>query len=135
MPLTRRTFALSLAALAMGATPALAQFDSMDYDDAELAVLSAGKAASQVAALRRVSGISVTNMNFRTAARVPFEFDRSPQQLGITVDRHRGEVNRLRAALRRNPATARALAARGISANRVVGAKVSRGGWLRLYVQ
>ena len=134
MLLNRRNFALSLAALAVGSTPALAQYDSTAYDDAELAVLSAAKTARTVAGLRHVSGVSVINMRFRAFASVPFEFDRSPQQLGITVDRHMGEVNRLRSALRNNRATAAALAARGIAVSRVAGARVSSGGWLTVYL-
>lgn len=133
--INRRALLLSLAAIAASAAPAVAQFDSQAYDDAELAVLDAGKTARTVAALRAVSGVSAINMRFRNSMSVPFEFDRSPQQLGITVDRHMGEVKRLRAALAGNRATARALAAHGISPRRVVGAKVSRGGWLTVYLQ
>ena len=36
-------------------------------------------------------------MRFRNTASVPFEFDRSPQQIGITVEKHAGEVASLRA--------------------------------------
>lgn len=133
--LNRRALLFSLAASTVSAAPAFAQSSGQVYDDAELAVLDAGKTARTVSALRAVSGVSAINMRFRNSMSVPFEFDGSPQQLGITVDRHIGEVRRLRAALAGNRATARALAAHGISPGRVVGAKVSRGGWLTVYLQ
>ena len=132
MPLTRRAFGLSLAALALSPTPSFAQFDNQAYDDAEIAVLSAGTAARRVAALRHVAGISAYNMGFKTTP-MRFDFDRTAQSLGITADRHAGEVASLRAALRRNPATAHALAAHGIAIARVIGIHISSGGWLTVY--
>jgi hypothetical protein len=135
MPLTRRSLALSLAALALSGAPALAQYANDDYDNAEQAIISAGRDAARVARLRHVAGISAFNMRFRNTASVPFEFDRSPQQLGIAAERHAGEIAALRAALRKNPATASALAAHGIPVARVVGVRLSFGGWLTVYFQ
>jgi hypothetical protein len=132
---TRRTFVLSLAAVAASAAPALAQYASDDYDNAENAAMSAGRDAGRIARLRRVSGVSALNMRFRNTAGVPFEFDRSPQAFGLTVEKNRTGIATLRAALRKNPATAKALAARGIAIGRIAGVRISSGGWLTVYFQ
>lgn len=133
--LSRRAFILSLAAATVSAAPALAQFSNDDYDNAESAAMSAGRDAARVARLRHVSGVSAFNMRFRNTASVPFQFDRSPQAFGITVEKNRNGIAALRSALRNNPATARALAAHHIAIGRIAGVRISSGGWLTVYFQ
>jgi hypothetical protein len=50
------------------------------------------------------------------------------------VSRNAAGVNKLRQALRANPATRAALAKRGIDASQVAGAMISSNGSLRLYI-
>jgi hypothetical protein len=76
----------------------------------------------------------VVNLAIRRVPR--FRNDSVPDvsEYRISAEKNAAGITRLRAALKANPVTRKALAARGISINRVVGVRISSNGSLLLYL-
>jgi hypothetical protein len=110
----------------------------------EATIMRSGATAPKVARIKKVPSVGIVNLrrlhsgfyfNFRNN-RDPLDNLVTPAFLEyrLIVDRNRAGVKRLRAALKANPVTRKALATRGISINRVVGVELSSNGSLRVYV-
>jgi hypothetical protein len=101
---------------------------------AQAVIMSAGSRAAQIRTLRSVPSVGVVNLAIRRVPR--FRNDSVPDvsEYRISAEKNAAGITRLRAALKANPVTRKALAARGISINRVVGVRISSNGSLRLYL-
>jgi hypothetical protein len=115
------------------APPAVAQVGSDDAIRAQSAIMSAGKRAGQVAAIDEVPSLGVVRLYARVGSQLRSESP-DPQEYRILAAKNAAGVNRLRQALRANPATRDALAEGGVGINRIVGAIVGSNGALRVYV-
>jgi uncharacterized protein (DUF3084 family) len=124
--------AWSATVLALG-TPALAQVGNDDAIRAQSAIMSAGTRAGRVTAIDGVPSLGVVRLYVRIGSQLRSELP-DPQEYRILAAKNASGVNRLRRALRANPATREALAERGIGINRIVGADVGSDGALRVYL-
>jgi len=121
-----------LAAAPAGVPGALAQVRGADIQMASSAIMNAGSRAAKVKAIKKVPGVGVVRLDFNSMS--PFSNLPTPADYRIMVSRNAAGVNKLRQALRANPATRAALAKRGIDASQVAGAQISSNGSLRLYI-
>jgi hypothetical protein len=126
-PLAAAALILSLAFTAL--TPAQAQVTQSDRIAAQSAIMSAGKAASQVARLGDVPSVGVVYVPNRYS-----RYSESAIQYRLSAEKNAAGVNKLRRALRSNPAVREALSGKRVNINRVIGVKISSRGDLRLYV-
>jgi hypothetical protein len=129
----RKILMLAASLLCLAAPPTGAQVSTSNVHQAEAAILSAGGKARAVSNLRSVRGVGVVYLRLRTVPTLRSD-QPHPAEFAISAQKNRSGVARLRAALAANPATHRALAARRISVNRVVGIDIHSGGAIRLYV-
>jgi hypothetical protein len=127
------SFILALGISFATAGTATAQFNMIDETEAFSAIESASTAASRIRTITHVPAVGVIWLNVQS---LPLwdsrEADESDYR--IAASRHPAAINRLRAALRANPATRKALAAHGISIDRVVGVRVGSHGALRIFL-
>jgi len=115
-----------------GAPRALAQVSGADIQMASSAIMNAGTRAAKVKAIKRVPSVGVVRLD---ANPMGFWSDLpTPAEYRIMVSKSAAGVNKLRQALRANPATRAALAKRGIDPGQVAGAQISSNGSLRLYI-
>jgi hypothetical protein len=121
-----------LAAAPAGVPGALAQVNGADIQMATSAIMNAGTRAAKVKAIKRVPSVGVVRLDFNSMAL--FSDQPDPADYRIMVSRNAAGVNKLRQALRANPATRAALAQRGIDPGQVAGAMISSNGSLRLYI-
>jgi hypothetical protein len=120
--------AIMMAPLALPG--AMAQVTGADIQMASSAIMSAGTRAAKVKAIKRVPSVGVVRLDVG-----PMLSDEpDPADYRIMVSRNSAGVNKLRQALRANPATRAALAKHGISPGQVAGAMISSNGSLRLYI-
>lgn len=131
---------LALAALLLAATPitaslpAAAQMSSQEATMATIAIISAEKRAAAVAHIKKVPAVGAIRLRHQ-AMRLNEEEDGADYtNFAAEASRHHAGIAKLRAALARNPATAKALARRNIDISDVVGVMVSSDGSLRLYL-
>jgi len=133
-----RLMMVLLVTIGLGGPPAVAQLTVDNFNRAVSGILAAGTRAKQVATLDQVTGISLIKTKWRIGAHVGISRHGGdtpqPQEVEIAASKHMGGITRLRAALRRNPATRTALAERGIDINRVVAVDIFSNGWLRVYI-
>jgi hypothetical protein len=109
---------------------AMAQVTGADIQMANSAIINAGNRAGRVKAITKVPSVGVVRLD--TGPMLSDQPD--PADYRIMVSRNAAGVNKLRQALRANPATRAALAKRGIDASQVAGAMISSNGSLRLYI-
>jgi hypothetical protein len=114
--------------------PLAAQVTEIDVHMAESAIMLSGTRAAKVAHVSRVPSIGVIRLDVRSVPR--FRNDSIPDvsEFRILAEKYSRGIAKLRSALQANPATRKALAAHGISVNRVVGVQISSSGALRLYL-
>jgi hypothetical protein len=126
---------LALLALPVSAIPLEAQTAFAAGVPIDAVIIRSGSTAAKVSKIRSVPAVGVVNLRFAAKPRLfaDSDFD-TIDDYRLTVERNYTGVKRLRAALRANPATRRALADAGISISRIVAADVSSNGSLRVYV-
>jgi hypothetical protein len=131
-----RAWLTAVAILAAGAAAlpqATAQVTGADIQMASSAILNAGNRAGRVKAIKKVPSVGVVRLDFAPTGRL-WSDQPDPAEYRIMVRKNQAGVNKLRQALRANPATREALARRGIDPGQVAGAQVSSNGSLRLYI-
>jgi hypothetical protein len=130
------TAAAVLAGLALSPLPALAQVDKADAYQADSAILSAGSRAQTVKRLRQVPSVGVVWLDYLHLPRGGLLWnDRpDPSEFRMEAERHAGDIQKLRQALRANPATRHALEDRGIAISRVVGIRIFSNGAILVYL-
>lgn len=135
MPFARYALAALLftAAPAALVTAAAAQVSSQEATMATTAIISAGQRAATVARIDRVPAVGAVRLKPQIM-RLNEEDEGDFTNFAAEASRHHAGIARLRAALARNPATARALARHHIDISDVVGVMVSSDGSLRLYL-
>ena len=122
---------LSLAPVT--ATGSLAQVGQPEVRQAESAMTFAASRASAVRRLKQVPSVGVIRLDtLRRQYLRDDGFDIS--ELYIYAEKHASGINRLRAALKANPVTRRALQSRNIPLHRVVGVHIGSNGALRVYI-
>ena len=123
--------ALSLAPVT--ATGSLAQVGQPEVRQAESAMTFAARRADAVRKLKQVPSVGVIRLDtLRHQYLRDDGFDIS--ELYIYAEKHAAGINRLRAALKANPVTRRALQSRNIPLHRVVGVHIGSNGALRVYI-
>ncbi|MFN0191246.1 MAG: hypothetical protein ACKVP5_04610 [Aestuariivirga sp.] len=100
---------------------------------AQSAMMSAGSRAAQIRQLDQVPAIGVIRLDFRYVSTKYNDNEEDPAYFRRIAERNSAGIAKLRAALRANPVTRKALAARGIPINRIVGVNIGSRGALRLY--
>ena len=133
---TLRAWMTAVAILAAG--PALmpqaaAQVSGADVQMASSAIINAGNRAGRVKAIKKVPSVGVVRLDFAPMSSL-WSDQPDPAEYRIMVRKNQAGVNKLRQALRANPATRAALAKRGIDPGQVAGAQISSNGSLRLYI-
>lgn len=128
-----RSALFGLVVLILSPTSLPAQASGGNGYKAEAAIMSAGSRAAAISGLKAVPSVGVVNLNIRW---VPMFRSDVPDvaQYRISASKNLSGIKRLRSALAANPVTRRALASRGISMGRIVGADIASNGSLRLYV-
>lgn len=126
---------MALLALPISAIPLDAQTAFAGGVPIDAVIIRSGSTAAKVSKIRSVPAVGVVNLRLAAKPRLfaDSDFD-TIESYRLTVERNYTGVKRLRAALRANPATRRALADVGISISRIVAADVSSNGSLRVYV-
>jgi hypothetical protein len=126
---------MAILTLPLSATPIQVQSALAGGVPVDAVIIRSGATAAKVSKIRAVPSIGVVNLRFVAKPRLfaDSDFD-TIDDYRLTVERNYAGVKRLRAALRNNPATRRALAEAGISVARIVAADVSSNGSLRVYV-
>jgi hypothetical protein len=125
--------ALALLLTPVVIIPAAAQVDQDDANRAWSAIMSAGTRAGRVAAIDEVPSLGVVRLYVRIGSQLRSALP-DPQEYRMLAAKNAAGVNRLRRALRSNPATRNALADHGINIDRIVGADVGSNGALRVYL-
>jgi hypothetical protein len=134
-----RFFPIAVLALAssLAVAPGLqAQATSINGVPVEATIMRAGSTAQKVARIKSVPAVGVIKIrrDFDSSFRRGIDYQDAVAAAKISAERNAAGVNRLRKALRNNPATRNALADYGIAINRVVGVDVGSNGALRVYV-
>jgi hypothetical protein len=132
----------SLAALALASTVAISpmvQARSTLFNGVplEASIMRAGSTAQRIARVKSVPAVGVIKIRrdiIRPFEQPGFGYTDEIETIKLTVERNGVGVNRLRKALRDNPATREALAQHGISIRRVVAVDIGSNGALRVYV-
>jgi hypothetical protein len=131
--ITRRAALGALISIGSGAIAPAFAMDMADEIQAENAIRGSGRAAARVAEIDDVPSVGVVDLSFITSG---FQMDRlfmDSNDFRILAERYAPSIQRLRRALRSNPATRAALDDHGINLSRVVGVQISSRGSLRLY--
>ena len=126
--------ALFLAGPGPAQSQAFYGFPSSEFSTAQATIMAAGSRANQVRKIRSVPSVGVVNLQGR---RVPMLRDSSlpdPGELRISAARNAAGIRKLRAALRANPVTRKALVSRGVPIDRIVGIRIGSTGSLRVYL-
>lgn len=122
-------FGLAAAAPAQSFTP----ISQSEVYEAESAMMSAASRAAAIRRLKHVPSVGVIDLRIRTVPR--FSDDAvDVSEFRIFAGKYASGIAKLRAALKANPATRKALQSRGIPINRVVGVRIGSSGALRLYI-
>ena len=122
-----------LAVVPVVLLPAKAQVTQVDAQMASSAIMNAGSRAARVKTITKVPSGGVIRLDFGPVISRWSDLP-DPAEYRIMVSKNQAGVNKLRQALRANPATREALARRGISPSQVAGAQISSNGSLRLYI-
>jgi hypothetical protein len=96
-------------------------------------IMRAGATAAKIKRLKSVPSVGLIDLSKRRGPRYASEFD-AIIEYRLAVQRNAGGVKALRAALRGNAVTRRALTSRGIDISRVVGVDVGSNGALRVFI-
>jgi hypothetical protein len=96
-------------------------------------IMRAGSTASKISIIEQVPSVGVVNLRSIARPRIYSDWD-NIDDFRLNIDRNYSGIKRLRSALKSNPATRRALAARGLSISRIVAADVYSNGSIRVYL-
>jgi hypothetical protein len=96
-------------------------------------IMRAGATAAKIKRLKSVPSVGLIDLSKRRGPRYASEFD-AIIEYRLTVQRNAGGVKALRAALRGNAVTRKALTSRGIDIGRVVAVDVGSNGALRVFI-
>jgi hypothetical protein len=124
---------VAILAAPLGVPEAMAQVSGADIQMASSAIINAGSRASRVKSIKKVPSVGVVRLDFGPTVSI-WSDQPDPADYRIMVSKNQAGVNKLRQALKANPATREALAKRGISPSQVAGAQISSNGSLRLYI-
>jgi hypothetical protein len=126
---------MALLTLPVSAVPLNAHAAFTSGVPVEAVIMRSGSTAAKVSKIRFVPSVGVVNLRLVAKPRLFAESDfDTVEDYRLTVQKNYQGVKRLRAALRANPATRRALADSGIAISRIVAVNVSSNGSLRVYV-
>ena len=136
LTLSRLAGAMALASAVIGVPMAEARSNLIGGVPVDATIMRAGSTAQKISRIRNVPSVGVINLRRDSiqAFGYPGDYTDTIQEYRLTVEKNAGGINKLRAALRANPATRRALADHGVSLNRVVAVDVGSNGSLRVYV-
>lgn len=136
LTLSRLAGAMALASAVIGVPLAEARSNLIGGVPVEATIMRAGSSAQKISRIKNVPSVGVINLRRDSiqAFGYPGDYTDTIQEYRLTVEKNAGGINRLRAALRANPATRRALADHGVSLSRVVAVDVGSNGSLRVYI-
>jgi hypothetical protein len=136
LTLSRLAGAMALASAVIGVPIAEARSNLIGGVPVDATIMRAGSTAQKVSRIRNVPSVGIINLRRDSiqAFGYPGDYTDSIQEYRLMVEKNAGGINRLRAALRANPETRRALADHGVSLSRVVAVDVGSNGSLRVYV-
>jgi hypothetical protein len=136
LSLQRLAGAMALASAVIGVPLAEARSNLIGGVPVDATIMRAGTTAPKISHLKHVPSIGVINLRLDSISmsRIIGDYTESIQDYRLTVERNAAGVNRLRAALKANPVTRRALADYGVSISRVVAVDIGSNGSLRVYV-
>lgn len=124
---------MALLLLPLTAAPVSARSLLQSGVPVDALVMRAGTTARKISDIKSVPSLGVVNLRHVARPRLESDWD-TVDNFRINVDRNYSGIQRLRSALKANPATRRALAAGGISISRVVAADVYSNGSIRVYL-
>jgi hypothetical protein len=124
---------MALLLLPLSAAPVSARSVLVSGVPVDAVLMRSGSTASKVAKIDVVGSVGVVNLRLIARPRIYAEGDTIPD-FRVSIEKNYSGIKRLRGALKANPATRRALAARGISISRVVAADVYSNGSIRVYL-
>ena len=136
LTLSRLAGAMALASAVIGVPLAEARSNLVAGVPVDATIMRAGSTAQKISRIRNVPSVGVINLRRDSIGSSRFigDYTDTIQEYRLTVEKNAGGINRLRAALRANPATRRALADHGVSLSRVVAVDVGSNGSLRVYI-
>ncbi|MGQ0483895.1 MAG: hypothetical protein ACT4SY_00870 [Hyphomicrobiales bacterium] len=129
----RREFSVCLAALLLTGGRAQAQIADETIRQATVGIMDAGNAAFEIAALRRVPRVTVIDLRLLGLG-VMRKVRLNLAEFEISAQKNAVGVNRLRKALKANPATRAALAKTGVKVNRILAVHIFSNGSLRVFI-
>jgi hypothetical protein len=124
---------MALLLLPLSAAPVSAGSVLVSGVPVDAVLMRSGSTASKIAKIDVVASVGVVNLRLIARPRIYAEGDTIPD-FRVSIEKNYSGIKRLRSALKANPATRRALAARGISISRVVAADVYSSGSIRAYL-
>jgi hypothetical protein len=124
---------MALLLLPLTAAPVSARSLLQSGVPVDALVMRAGATARKISDIKSVPSLGVVNLRHVARPRLESDWD-NVDDFRINVDRNYSGIQRLRSALKADPATRRALAAEGISISRVVAADVYSNGSIRVYL-
>ncbi len=127
---------MALASAVIGVPIAEARSNLVGGVPVDATIMRAGSTAQKIARIKAVPSVGVINLRREsiTSFRSIGDYTDSIQDYRLMVEKNAGGIRKLRAALRANPVTRRALADYGVSLGRVVAVDVGSNGSLRVYV-
>ena len=136
LTMSRLAVAMALASAVIGAPLAEARSNLVAGVPVDATIMRAGSTAQKISRIRNVPSVGVINLRRDSIGQSRFigDYTDTIQEYRLMVEKNAGGINRLRAALRANPATRKALADHGVSLSRVVAVDVGSNGSLRVYI-
>jgi hypothetical protein len=124
---------MALLLLPLSAAPVSARSLLQSGVPVDALIMRAGSTASKISIIEQVPSVGVVNLRSIARPRIYSDWD-NIDDFRLNIDRNYSGIKRLRSALKSNPATRRALAARSISISRIVAADVYSNGSIRVYL-
>jgi hypothetical protein len=124
---------MALLLLPLSAAPVSARSLLQSGVPVDALIMRAGSTASKISIIEQVPSVGVVNLRSIARPRIYSDWD-NIDDFRLNIDRNYSGIKRLRSALKSNPATRRALAARGLSISRIVAADVYSNGSIRVYL-
>jgi hypothetical protein len=124
---------MALLLLPLSAAPVSARSLLQSGVPVDALIMRAGSTASKISHIELVPSIGVVYLRRIARPRMDSDWD-NIDDFRLNIDRNYAGIKRLRSALKANPSTRRALAAKGVSISRVVAADVYSNGSIRVYL-
>ena len=136
LTLSRLAGAIALASAVIGVPIAEARSSLVGGVPVDATIMRSGSAAQKISRIKNVPSIGVINLRRDTIGmnRYLGDYTDTIQEYRLTVERNAAGVAKLRAALKANPVTRKALAQHGVSLGRIVAVDVGSNGSLRIYI-